>query len=86
MAKRCSEQWRINCANSNRAKGEELPQTKLKEEQVLEIVKLFQNENFSLNELATIFHVSKSCIMKIVTGRSWTQITGIKQKGRKYKN
>lgn len=65
-------------------KGEDLPQAKLTEIMVQEIVSL-SRKGFSLPELAAKFNVNKTTIFKIVNGLSWCHVTAIVSFGLKGK-
>lgn len=59
------------------AKGENHSQVKLTNDNVLEIVSLYQSSSLNQTELATKFNVSRGAIKKIITGETWGHITGI---------
>jgi group I intron endonuclease len=56
--------------------GEKTSQAKLKGEQVLKIVELYR-KNYSQQQLAQLFNVSRAAIKKIITGKTWSHITNI---------
>ena len=56
-----------------RLRGESHPKSKLTNEQVLEIRKLYK-QGFSTNVIARNFKVSKWNIDEIVNNRTWTHI------------
>lgn len=60
-------------ATGNRRRGEAHPQSKLTNEQVLEIRRLFR-KGFSLNVIARNYKVSKWNIKKIVMNETWTHL------------
>ena len=61
---------------SEQRRGENNPRALLSTEQVFEIIKL-NNIGWSTQELATKFNVTSSCIKSILTGKTWSSITGI---------
>jgi group I intron endonuclease len=63
------------------AKGENHSQVKLTNDNVLEIVSLYQSGSFNQTNLAIKFNVSRGAIKKIITGETWGHITGISNIG-----
>lgn len=58
--------------------GENNPFSKLTNEQVLEIVKYYNdNKNISQEEIAQKYNVCRQTINNILSGKSWNKITGI---------
>ncbi|SRR3990167_8468792 len=57
--------------------GEKSSRRILTEEQVFEIIKKYKNKEGSYSELAQEYGVSKATISHIITGISWSSITGI---------
>jgi len=55
------------------------PRTRLKPEEVLEIVRLYNTGEFPQIVLAKMFMVGKSSISSIVYGCNWSKVTGIKK-------
>jgi group I intron endonuclease len=68
------------CQKNTFQSGENHPGAKLKSEQVLEIVRLYQAKLATQDELAMCFNVSKPCIKRIVYGQTWSHLTGIQKK------
>ena len=66
------------------AYGQRLPQTKLKEEDVLEIVRRCKNNSWKHNgrieEVAKEFNICAANIYSILDGRSWSHLTKIRRK------
>ena len=58
---------------SNRLRGESHPSSKLTNEQVKQIRKLY-NQGFSTNVIAKNFKVSKWNVEKIVKNKTWTHL------------
>ena len=64
--------------------GQRLPQTKLKEEDVLEIIRRCKNNSWKHNgrieEVAEEFNICAANIYAILDGRSWSHLTKIGEK------
>lgn len=60
--------------------GENCGNSKLKSDQVLEIVKLHNTDNYSHRDLGKLFNIDKSIIGDIVNGKIWRSITKLKPK------
>jgi len=60
-----------NKRNRRSYKGEDSPSAKLTSDQVLEIRRLYSQENTTVRRLARQFRISKSQIHNIVSGKSW---------------
>ena len=80
-------EWSTSSDNSKHAvrlglkkgkKGITNPSVKLSEIEVLDIVQL-SRKGTSQNELARIFNCHQTTISSIVTGKIWTELTGIKK-------
>jgi group I intron endonuclease len=67
---------------SSQRKGSKCRSTKLTEEQVLEIVKLYMTSNYTQKELSIMFGISRNAIASIASGKSWAHLTGIDYSGR----
>ena len=57
--------------------GDNDPKSKLKSEEVLEIVRLYKTGKFSQSYLGKMFCVSRSAILNILKGRTWRETTKI---------
>lgn len=66
---------------TNFPSGSKHPDAKLTEEQVLEIVKLFNNGK-TKEELSKLYNVSKFTIKAILNGQRWSHTTNIKTKSK----
>ena len=64
----------------NKNIGEKVANSKLSEKEVLEIVENY-SEGISGVDLAIIYGVSPSTISRIIVGKNWTWLTGIKKGG-----
>ena len=58
--------------------GENNGRSKLTNQQVLEIVYLYKNGNFTQRKLSRKFGVGVTAICDILNGNKWNQVTGIK--------
>lgn len=59
----------------NTGTGSKNSQSRLKEEQVIDIAKLLINTNLTTQEIAKKFNVSKSTICNILKKKNWSKIT-----------
>lgn len=77
----CTHKENIQHAISiNRVKrGEDNQNAKLKNKDVLEIVKLHVSKTMNQIQLARKYNVSKGTIHSILRGKSWSSVTGIKK-------
>lgn len=57
--------------------GEHDPKSRLKEKEVLEIVRLYKTGKISQFKLADMFRISRSTVEGILFGRTWKRTTGI---------
>lgn len=70
-----------DCYAKNRhpiLRGEHDPKSKLNNEKVLKIVDMYKAGEYSQYQIAKMFNVSRSAILAILRGESWSEITGIK--------
>ena len=58
-------------------RGEEICRAKLTEAEVVDIVRLFSVGNITAKRLAARYGVKAAAISSIMTGRTWSHITGI---------
>jgi group I intron endonuclease len=58
--------------------GENTSRAKLNSQQVLEIVKLYRENELSQQEIAEKFNINRTAVSGILTGRNWNHITNIK--------
>ncbi len=59
---------------NNGHRGEKVASSKLSSEQVLEIRRVYDNENISQRQLAKTYRVSQSIISDIITRKSWSHL------------
>lgn len=57
--------------------GEDNPAAKLSNEDVLEIVGMHNTSNYSQQEIANMFNVSRKNVGDILSGKIWSHLTGI---------
>ena len=73
-------EWVTRTENANhsvhKTTGELCGTSKLKEQEVLEIVELFNN-GWSQTDIASKFDVTNHCVYRIVRGDNWQWLTGI---------
>lgn len=60
---------------NRQGKGEQLPQSKLTEKQVLEIRKRYASDHIRILDLAAEYAVTKPCIQNIVNRKTWKHLT-----------
>jgi len=64
-----------DCAKKNRMHpGEASAQSKLKDEQVVQIVELYKTGNYSQQQLGDMFGVAHTIISGIITGKNWKHL------------
>lgn len=64
-------------------KGEFKTEPKLTPEKVLEIVRLYNTGKYTHKQLADMFNIDKSSVSRILSGESWSHVTGIVKKEKK---
>lgn len=69
-----------------RLSGERSPHAKLDDVTVLQVVEDYKRGGISQQALADKFGVKQITISNILTGYSWSSVTGIPKKARKFKN
>jgi group I intron endonuclease len=67
--------------NTELRKGSRHPMAILNDDQVLEIVAMYQTHKYSCNDLAKHFNVKKGVVKQIISGKSWSHITLIGKNG-----
>jgi hypothetical protein len=58
-----------------RLRGEQVPVSKLNEQEVKEIKRLFEDKRLALKDLSKMFGVSPSTLCDIKMGRTWKHVT-----------
>jgi len=58
-------------------RGEDDPKSKLNNEKVLKIIEIYKAGEYSQYKIASLFSVSRSTVLNILRGRTWSDITGI---------
>ena len=66
--------------------GRNHPQNKLAENEVVEIVKLYSSGLYTQQALAERYGVKQITVSNILTGYSWSLVTGIPKRARKFKH
>lgn len=61
-------------------RGEQHGRSKLKEQDILKIVALYNDEHYTQEQLAKEFNITRAGVSAILTGRNWSHITGITHK------
>jgi predicted DNA-binding protein YlxM (UPF0122 family) len=54
--------------------GENSPVSLLTDDKIMEIVSLYKTNNYSMDEIATLFDVNNATISNVINGKSWTHL------------
>lgn len=66
--------------------GESSYNAKLSKDEVLSIVEMYRGGGYSQQTLADMFGIKQITVSNILTGKSWSSVTGIPKQDRKFKN